>query len=53
MYAPLANGGKHNGVRIVNEDQILRMSGVSAATLEDATLLMPSRFGLGFHALNG
>ena len=45
---PLANGGKHNGVRIVNEDQILRMSGVSAATLEDATLLMPSRFGLGF-----
>ena len=48
MYAPLANGGKHNGVRIVNEDQILRMSGVSAATLEDATLLMPSRFGLGF-----
>ena len=29
------------------------MSAVSAATLEDATLLMPSRFGLGFHAING
>jgi len=48
MYAPLANGGTHNGVHIVSEDHIQRMSSVSTATLEDATLLMPSRFGLGF-----
>jgi CubicO group peptidase (beta-lactamase class C family) len=48
MYAPLANGGIHKGVRIVSEDHIQRMRSVSVATLEDATLLMPSRFGLGF-----
>lgn len=48
MYAPLANGGIHKGIRIVSEDHIHRMSAVSVATLEDATLLMPSRFGLGF-----
>ncbi|MFT6435571.1 MAG: CubicO group peptidase (beta-lactamase class C family) [Candidatus Azotimanducaceae bacterium] len=48
MYAPLANGGIHKGIRIVSEDHIQRMRSVSVATLEDATLLMPSRFGLGF-----
>jgi len=48
MYAPLANGGTHKGVRIVSEDHIERMRSVSVATLEDATLLMPSRFGLGY-----
>jgi CubicO group peptidase (beta-lactamase class C family) len=48
MYAPLANGGIHKGIRIVSEDHIQRMRSVSVATLEDATLLMPSRFGVGF-----
>lgn len=48
MYAPLANGGVHNGVRIVSADQIERMRAVSVATQVDATLLMPTRFSLGF-----
>jgi CubicO group peptidase (beta-lactamase class C family) len=48
MYAPLANGGTHNGVRIVSAEQVERMRAVSAATQVDATLLMPTRFGAGF-----
>ena len=48
MYTPLANGGVHNGVRLVSADHIERMAATSSATEEDATLLMPSRFGLGF-----
>jgi CubicO group peptidase (beta-lactamase class C family) len=48
MYTPLANGGTHNGIRLLSSDHIERMSATSTATEEDATLLMPSRFGLGF-----
>jgi CubicO group peptidase (beta-lactamase class C family) len=48
MYAPLANGGEHNGVRLLSADYIVRMREVSVATQVDATLLMPTRFGLGF-----
>ncbi len=48
MYSPLANGGIHHGVRLLSADHIERMSATSVATKEDATLLMPSRFGLGF-----
>jgi CubicO group peptidase (beta-lactamase class C family) len=48
MYAPLANGGAHGGVRLLSADHIVRMSEVSVATEVDATLLMPTRFGLGF-----
>ena len=48
MYAPLANGGEHNGVRLLSSDHIVRMREVSVATMVDATLLMPTRFGLGF-----
>jgi CubicO group peptidase (beta-lactamase class C family) len=48
MYAPLANGGVHGGVRLLGADHIVRMSEVSVATEVDATLLMPTRFGLGF-----
>lgn len=48
MYTPLANGGEHNGVNLLSSDHIEMMSAVSVATEEDATLLMPSRFGLGF-----
>jgi CubicO group peptidase (beta-lactamase class C family) len=48
MYAPLANGGQHDGVRLLSADHIVRMREVSMATQVDATLLMPSRFGLGF-----
>ena len=48
MYTPLANGGEHNGVTLLSSDHIQLMSAASVATEEDATLLMPSRFGLGF-----
>jgi len=48
MYTPLANGGVHGDVRLLDPDHIVRMSEVSVATEVDATLLMPTRFGLGF-----
>lgn len=48
MFDPLANGGEHDGVRLVSADYIQRMSAVSMATQRDATLLIPTRFGLGF-----
>ena len=48
MYTPLANGGEHAGVRLLSSEHIVRMREVSVATQVDATLLMPTRFGLGF-----
>ncbi len=48
MYAPLANGGTLGGVKLVSPEAVTRMSRVSMATREDATLLIPTRFGLGF-----
>lgn len=48
MHTPLANGGAHKGGRLLSSDHIERMSAVSVATEVDATLLMPTRFGLGF-----
>ena len=48
MYTPLANGGEHDGVRLVSADHIVRMREISSATQLDATLLMPTRFSLGF-----
>lgn len=44
MYQPLANGGGN----LVGKDTLSRMGRVSMATHEDATLLIPSRFALGF-----
>lgn len=44
MYRPLANGGGN----LVSPEQLELMSAVSVATEEDATLLMPTRFSLGF-----
>ena len=48
LYAPLANGGSLNGKRFVGADTLTRMSRVSMATREDATLMIPTRFSLGF-----
>jgi CubicO group peptidase (beta-lactamase class C family) len=42
LYAPLANG------KMVSADTLARMGRVSVATHEDATLMIPSRFALGF-----
>ncbi|MFT7219396.1 MAG: CubicO group peptidase (beta-lactamase class C family) [Candidatus Azotimanducaceae bacterium] len=44
LFTPLANGGGE----WVDELGIERMSAVSSASLEDATLMMPSRFSMGF-----
>jgi CubicO group peptidase (beta-lactamase class C family) len=48
MYAPLANGGVLNGVRLVGQDTLTRMSRVAMATHQDGTLVIPSRFALGY-----
>jgi CubicO group peptidase (beta-lactamase class C family) len=48
MYAPLANGGALNGKRLVGQDALTRMSRVAMATHEDGTLVIPSRFALGY-----
>ena len=48
LYAPFANGGSLNGVRLVGAETLTRMGRVSAATQEDATLMIPLRFALGF-----
>lgn len=48
LYAPLANGGTLDGTHLVGTDTLARMVRVSMASHDDATLLMPTRFGLGF-----
>lgn len=44
LYAPLANGG----APLVNEATVATMGRVESASGVDATLLLPSRFSLGF-----
>ena len=44
MYAPLAQGGG----KLVDAKTLARMSEVSMATHDDATLRIPTRFALGF-----
>jgi CubicO group peptidase (beta-lactamase class C family) len=44
MYQPLARGGGD----LVSRDGLARMTEVASATGEDATLLIPTRFALGF-----
>ena len=48
LYAPLANGGAINGRRYVGAETLTRMSRVSVSTHEDATLMIPTRFSLGY-----
>ncbi len=48
LYAPLANGGSLGGVTLVGADTLARMGRVSMASHDDATLLVPSRFALGY-----
>lgn len=48
MYAPLANGGKSGSVELVNSDTLARMAAVSAASHSDRTLLVATRYALGF-----
>lgn len=48
IYAPFACRGTLKGRRYVSEETVTRMAEISVATEEDATLLLPTRFGLGF-----
>jgi CubicO group peptidase (beta-lactamase class C family) len=49
LYEPLANGGRTaDGRRLVSAEALTRMGQVSVATHEDATLMIPTRFALGF-----
>lgn len=48
MYAPLANDGMANGKQLISKTRIDAMRAVSVATMEDANLLLPTRFSQGF-----
>lgn len=48
MFQPLALGGRSGEHTFFDRDSVTRMSQVSMATQKDATLLIPSRFALGF-----
>jgi CubicO group peptidase (beta-lactamase class C family) len=48
IYAPFACGGELHGRRFVDADTLAAMGEVAVATHEDATLLLPTRFSLGF-----
>jgi CubicO group peptidase (beta-lactamase class C family) len=48
MYAPLACGGALDGTRLVDAVTLGRMGRISVSTNEDATLMIPSKFALGF-----
>ena len=48
MFAPLANDGRHGQTQFIGERAITRMSTTSVATHQDATLLLPTKFALGF-----
>jgi CubicO group peptidase (beta-lactamase class C family) len=48
MYAPFACGGSLGERKLVDTDALVRMGEVAVATNEDATLLIPTRFTLGF-----
>ncbi|MGI9326551.1 MAG: serine hydrolase domain-containing protein [Pseudomonadales bacterium] len=48
IYTPFACGGELNGRRFVDADTLAAMGEVAVATHEDATLMIPTRFALGF-----
>jgi CubicO group peptidase (beta-lactamase class C family) len=48
LFSPLANGGVVGDRQYFSQQSIQRMSTVSTATMLDATLLVPTRFALGF-----
>jgi CubicO group peptidase (beta-lactamase class C family) len=48
MYAALANGGALDGVRLVGPDTLARMGRFAMGTHEDGTLMIPTRFALGY-----
>ena len=49
MYAPLANGGAVGSIRLLPSDYAATLGLIHSALPIDRTLLVPMRFGLGFH----
>jgi len=48
MYRVLALGGAVDGVHLVDDGELAEMGAVASATSVDATMLVPTRFSLGF-----
>jgi CubicO group peptidase (beta-lactamase class C family) len=48
IYAAPAGGGSLGNVRLFDAQSVARMGEVAVATQQDATLLIPTRFALGF-----
>lgn len=48
MYAPLAMGGEINGIRLVDEATIRKMSTVASAATFEASFMVPFKFSLGY-----
>ena len=48
MYRVLAVGGSVGGVRLVDDSELGEMGAVQSATSVDATMLVPTRWSLGF-----
>jgi CubicO group peptidase (beta-lactamase class C family) len=48
MYRPLALGGSVDGLRFLDEATLAEAARVASATQVDATLAVPTRWGLGF-----
>jgi CubicO group peptidase (beta-lactamase class C family) len=48
MYRILAMGGSIDGVHLVDHEELAVMGAVASATSVDATMLVPSRWSLGF-----
>ena len=48
MYRALALGGAVDGVQIVDDGELVAMGAVASATSVDATMLVPTRWSLGF-----
>jgi len=48
MFAALSCDGTLKGVKLLSKEAIIRMSQISMATQHDLTLLIPTRFALGF-----
>ncbi len=47
MYTPLACGGRHGGIELVDRETLVRMSRVESEG-DDRILLLPTRFASGF-----
>ena len=48
VYAPLANRGALNGKHLVGKDTLARMGRFAMGTHQDGTLMIPTRFALGY-----